>query len=130
VARDERDFGERMLLNFGHTLGHAIEKQSGFEQYRHGEAVALGMVLAATLGEDMGLTARGVAKALRRMLSLYALNMNYPGDLAELTPLLTMDKKSLGGGVQMVLLRQIGEAFVRRTAFSEIADLLKDRASI
>ena len=124
VARDERDFGERMLLNFGHTLGHAIEKQSGFEGYRHGEGVAFGMVLAASMGEKMGLTEPGTADALRRLLRRRGLETEYPGDLKELLPTLSMDKKSVDSGVKLILLRRIGEAFPRWTPLSEIGAVL------
>ena len=120
VARDERDFGERMLLNFGHTLGHAIEKSGSFETYRHGEAVAMGMVLAARAGEAMGLTEPGTVNALCRVLTTQGLKTEYPGDLMSLFPLLSADKKSAGDGVQMVLLRRVGEAFTRHVAFEDL----------
>jgi 3-dehydroquinate synthase len=126
VARDERDFGERMLLNFGHTLGHAIEKIAGFERYRHGEAVAFGMVLAAAIGERMGLTEPGAADELERLLALYGIETRYTGDPAELTPILSTDKKSLGDVAQMVLLRRIGDAFVHRVDLAEISNALKE----
>ena len=124
VARDERDFGERMLLNFGHTLGHAIEKQSGFEGYRHGEGVAFGMVLAASMGEKMGLTEPGTADPMRRLLRRHGLETEYPGDLKELLPTLLMDKKSVDSGVPLNLLRRIGQAFPRWTPLSEIGAVL------
>jgi 3-dehydroquinate synthase len=130
VARDERDFGERTLLNFGHTLGHAIEKRFGFGRYTHGEAVAFGMVLAADLGERTGVSEPGVGDALRRVLSLYGLETRCPCDPSELLPILTTDKKSDGGGVQMVLLRKIGSAFTRRTTFSELEKLLGKEAGV
>jgi 3-dehydroquinate synthase len=128
VSRDERDFGERMLLNFGHTLGHAIETQSGFELYRHGEAVAYGMVLAARMGEWMGITEPGTSDALRDALTLHGLETDYPGkdgDLAGLLPSLGMDKKNDGGGVRMIMLRRIGDAFVRRVDFADIKKFLE-----
>jgi 3-dehydroquinate synthase len=125
VSMDELDHGERMLLNFGHTLGHAIEKMSNFERYRHGEAVSFGMTLAADAGERMGLTAPGTAEVLRRILSSYGLKTEYPGDIGDLLPALAADKKSVGGGIQMVLLRSIGEAFIRRTSFPEISAALE-----
>jgi 3-dehydroquinate synthase len=120
VSEDELDHGERMLLNFGHTLGHAIEKKFGFEKYLHGEAVAFGMTLAADAGERMGLTARGAADALRRVLSSHGLQTEYHGEIGDLLPALAADKKSVGDGVRMVLLRNIGDAFIRTTSFSEI----------
>jgi len=124
VSRDEHDFGERMLLNFGHTFGHAIEKQSGFAPCRHGEAVSFGMVLAAGLGERMGLTEPGTADSLRRALSLHGLDADYKGELPALLPALSMDKKSGSGGVRMIMLRRIGEAFVQRVGFDEIKKFL------
>ena len=59
VSRDERDTGERMLLNFGHTIGHAIEKVTHYQRFTHGEAVAIGMVAATQIGERLGLTEAG-----------------------------------------------------------------------
>jgi 3-dehydroquinate synthase len=124
VERDELDSGQRMLLNFGHTLGHAIEKISGFSVYRHGEAVAFGMTMAAVIGERAGLTQSGTADKIRRALSAWGLDADYPQDTAPLLPLLSADKKSVGGGVRMVLLRKIGDAFVKTMSFSEIEALL------
>jgi 3-dehydroquinate synthase len=125
VARDERDLGERTLLNFGHTFGHAIEKESGFRRYRHGEAVAFGMTLAATVGERMGLTEPGTTDALKGVLNSRGLDTEYPGDAIALLPALAADKKSIGNGVRMVFLRRVGEAFVRNTTFSELDAALK-----
>jgi 3-dehydroquinate synthase len=125
VKSDERDFGERMLLNFGHTLGHAIEKRSGYGEYRHGEAVAFGMVMASAVGELLGFTQPGVTKALEETLSLRGLEARYPGDAAELTPLLSLDKKSSGGAIRMVLLKKIGESFIHRVEPADLEALLK-----
>jgi len=125
VARDERDFGERMLLNFGHTLGHAIEKKSGFDRYRHGEAVAFGMILAAGIGERMGLSAPGTSDVLRKALEAYGLETEYPGETGDLIPILKSDKKSEGNGVRMVFLKCIGESFTRPVSFAEIQNALE-----
>jgi 3-dehydroquinate synthase len=124
VERDERDFGDRMLLNFGHTLGHAIERQGRFERHRHGEAVAFGMVLAASAGEAMGLSAPGVAEELRLALAKHGLDTECPYDVSALLPSLSADKKSSGDGVRMVMLRRIGDAFIHRASFSEIGKAL------
>ncbi|MDR3279707.1 MAG: 3-dehydroquinate synthase [Synergistaceae bacterium] len=126
VERDERDFGERILLNFGHTFGHAVEKRFGFERYRHGEAVAYGMAMAARVGERMGVTEIGTSDALKRLLSIHGLDTVLPCDPSELLPMLAADKKSAEGGVRMVFLRRIGEAFTRRVEFSELGKLMKD----
>jgi 3-dehydroquinate synthase len=68
VAADERESGERALLNYGHTFGHAIEAITRYEQYLHGEAVALGMVAAAHLGERLGITEAGTERRTRAIL--------------------------------------------------------------
>jgi 3-dehydroquinate synthase len=126
VARDERDFGERALLNFGHTFGHAIEKKYGFERYRHGEAVAVGMTIAASAGEKMGLTSPGTASLLKNALNLHGIETGCPCEPEELIPLLEIDKKSLGGAVQFVLLKVIGEAFVRKTTFGDLRNAVRE----
>ncbi|MDR1482778.1 MAG: 3-dehydroquinate synthase [Synergistaceae bacterium] len=128
VSADELDRGERMLLNFGHTFGHAIERESNFGKYRHGEAVAFGMTLAADIGERLGLTSPGVADALRRALASRGIQAEYPGSAEDLLPALAADKKSVGGGVRMVLLRNIGTAFIRSMSFSEISLALESAA--
>lgn len=124
VARDERDFGERMLLNFGHTFGHAIERRHGFGHYTHGEAVAFGMVIAARLGESLALTQPGTADALRRLLARHRLEPDYPEAPGVLVPAMESDKKSGGRGVRIVFLRQIGEAFTQEMRFADIETAL------
>jgi 3-dehydroquinate synthase len=110
VAADERESGERALLNYGHTFGHAIETSTGYGTYRHGEAVALGMVAAARLGELMGLSEPGLADrtvALLKRLGLPTGGLR--ADPAELWTLLERDKKARNG-VRFVICRRPGEA--------------------
>jgi 3-dehydroquinate synthase len=85
----------------------------GFRRYKHGEAVAMGMVTAAEIGENLGLTASGSAAALRAVLAAYDLETRCPYARAALLPHMELDKKNSGGAVRLVLLRRIGEAFVR-----------------
>ncbi|HVR76008.1 MAG TPA: 3-dehydroquinate synthase, partial [Planctomycetota bacterium] len=73
VEKDEREGGLRRILNFGHTLGHALEKVAGYGKILHGEAVAVGMSFAAGFGEDLGHTRRGTAERLRALLEAYGL---------------------------------------------------------
>ncbi|MDR2296305.1 MAG: 3-dehydroquinate synthase [Clostridiales Family XIII bacterium] len=113
VERDAFDTGERMLLNFGHSFGHAIERLGDFRRHNHGEAVAMGMVLAATVGERMGLTAPGSADALRALLAVHGLEDACPYTPAELLPQMMPDKKNSDGALRLVLLAAPGEAFVR-----------------
>jgi 3-dehydroquinate synthase len=126
VAEDERETtGRRALLNLGHTFGHALEAETGFgERLLHGEAVALGMVLAARYSARIGLMADGDASALARAVEAAGL----PSAIAELgldcggTALvehMLHDKKMDAGTLPFVLLRGIGEAFVARDVVLE-----------
>jgi 3-dehydroquinate synthase len=124
VQADEFDTGERMLLNFGHTLGHAVEKLGGFKRYNHGEAVAIGMRLAAEAGEKAGLTPPGCARALRELLAIHGLDTACPYPPDAVLPQLALDKKSENDGVRLVLLSGIGAAFTRAFAFDELKRVL------
>lgn len=111
VGADERDTGERMLLNFGHTLGHAIEALQHFSGYSHGEAVAVGMHLITRLSEAAGLTPAGTAETIRACLMAhglpYSVHLKEPARLREA---IRMDKKNLNGALQAVVLERIGQA--------------------
>ena len=120
VQRDEKDTGERMLLNFGHTFGHALEAAGNYTLYNHGEGVSAGMVLAARIGEDIGLTEPGTSDALQGLLAVYGLDARFDFPLSALLPLLEADKKSGAGQIQMVLLRHIGDAFVHPISYAEL----------
>jgi 3-dehydroquinate synthase len=112
VAGDEREeTGLRAILNFGHTLGHAIEKASGYGKLLHGEAVAVGMVAAAQLSARLtGLPAADVAR-LKQLLVNLGLPVCAPGlAWADLRAAMQLDKKSQGGVPRFVLLKQLGEA--------------------
>ncbi|MDE7095267.1 MAG: 3-dehydroquinate synthase, partial [Anaeroplasmataceae bacterium] len=107
VEKDEFDTKERMLLNFGHTFGHAIELKLGL---KHGEAVALGMLMVIRFGIDLGLTEENCYKELKEIIKLYELpceEPNYKDYLLEIAK----DKKNLAGKIQMVLLSSIGNPF-------------------
>ncbi len=111
VERDELDTGERMLLNFGHTLGHALEKLHGFSALSHGAAVGIGMVKIAQAGEAAGITEPGTAKRIAALLQRYSLPIDDPADLEDLLDATASDKKSAGSQIRPVLLRRIGESF-------------------
>jgi 3-dehydroquinate synthase len=110
VMADEHEQGERRLLNFGHTLGHAIEAASGY-RLLHGEAVAIGMVLEARLGERLGLTEPGTAEALRQLLDAIGLPTALPPawDATTVVAATRTDKKAHAGRVRYALLRRPGE---------------------
>jgi 3-dehydroquinate synthase len=112
VAADERESGDRALLNYGHTIGHAIETFTGYGTYRHGEAVALGMVAAARLGELLGLSETGLADRTVALLGRLGLPTGgLRADPAELWALLHRDKKARDG-VRFVVCRRPGEALL------------------
>jgi 3-dehydroquinate synthase len=115
VAADERETGERVLLNFGHTFGHAIEAGTGYASWLHGEAVAAGMVLAARLSVRMsGLPAKD-ADRLRLLLERAGLPTQAPPLGAErYMQLMARDKKVEGGAMRFVLLAGLGRAIARR----------------
>ncbi len=125
VQRDERDTGERALLNFGHTLGHAVETLGGYSHFNHGQAVAIGMVLAAKLGRQMGRTPPGLPETLENTLKQWNLPAECPYSLREMTPQLALDKKRRGAGVQMILLEDIGRAVVADVPLDELENLLE-----
>ncbi len=110
VERDEFDLGERMLLNFGHTVGHAIEKNMGFGGISHGEAVAIGMVVAAKLGVKLGVTKESVPERLIGVLERYGLPTTTSYKATELASAICSDKKNLANKLHFVLLEDIGKS--------------------
>ena len=122
VARDETEQGDRMLLNLGHTFGHALEAWAGFsDRLLHGEAVAIGMVQAFRYSEAHGLCARGTADRVTRHLSAVGLPTSIaqiPGPgaptAAELVTLMGQDKKVRDGQLTFILTRGVGAAFISR----------------
>jgi 3-dehydroquinate synthase len=115
VESDERDLNERMILNFGHTLGHAIEKYYNFEKYTHGEAVAIGMYNIALLGERKGLTKDGTSDEIKDILIEQGLAYKLDVSLKSLMAFIKNDKKNIGSTLKVVLLKEIGESFIYDT---------------
>jgi 3-dehydroquinate synthase len=114
VARDERETGERALLNFGHTFGHAIETGLGYGTWLHGEAVAAGMVMAAELSVRLGMLDPQSAERLRRLLERAGLPVAGPQLPADrYLELMSVDKKAEGGRLRFILLEALGAAVIR-----------------
>ncbi|MCK9488911.1 MAG: 3-dehydroquinate synthase [Xanthomonadales bacterium] len=118
VARDEREAGERALLNFGHTFGHAIETATGYGRYLHGEAVAIGMLQAARLSQKLALAPAEDGRRLERLLASLGLPTRAEPVLAPETILqhMRLDKKATAAGLRLVLWRGIGQALVSQAA--------------
>ena len=109
VAEDEREQGNRKILNFGHTLGHAMEKLSGYTQ-PHGHAVAVGMVLAARAAERLGLSPAGTMETVLRANERLGLPARCPYSAGELYAAAAGDKKRAGDHIDVVVLRAVGRA--------------------
>lgn len=113
VGRDEREAGERALLNLGHTFGHAIETDTGYQSWLHGEAVAVGMHMAAQLSHQLGWLSVSEVERVQRLLSAAQLPLQPPPIApACFRELMAVDKKALGGRLRLVLLRTLGQAVI------------------
>ncbi|MGC4029137.1 MAG: 3-dehydroquinate synthase [Steroidobacteraceae bacterium] len=111
VRRDERESGDRALLNLGHTFGHAIETATGYTQWLHGEAVATGMVIAADMSARLGLLDAADVRRLRELLQRLGLPVEAPRvGAAKALDLMGVDKKVKAGRIRLVLLERLGAA--------------------
>jgi 3-dehydroquinate synthase len=114
VAADERESGERALLNFGHTFGHAIEAGTGYGAWLHGEAVAAGMVMAAELSLLMGHLKKTEVSRVRDLLKRAGLPVSGPALAPErMLELMALDKKAAKGKTRFVVLERMGQAALR-----------------
>lgn len=116
VSADEFETGDqRVLLNYGHTIGHAIEKVSGYGTYLHGEAVAIGMMAAAGIAERLGMIDTELVDRQRSVLESYDLPVRASGlNVDDIIDATKSDKKSRGGTIRWVLLEGPGKATTRR----------------
>ncbi len=125
VARDERETGERALLNFGHTFGHAIEAGMGYGAWLHGEAVGAGMVLAARVSRRLGLIEQPDVNRVVDMLKRAKLPVDAPDlGVERYLDLMGHDKKVVGGKMRFILLRKLGEAFISDRVDPEALNLV------
>lgn len=121
VVNDEFEKGDRKLLNFGHTLGHAIEN---IYQLPHGHAVSIGMMTACTLSESINQFPVADTKKIRKVLEKYHLPTQLTFDKQKIWEVLAMDKKRLGNTMNFILLNKIGEAFIQPIAMNELENLI------
>jgi 3-dehydroquinate synthase len=110
VSRDEREGGLRAILNFGHTIGHALETATGYTYFLHGEAVAIGMLVEAEIARLLGLISHEEVLRLRGLLTAYGLPTAIPGDMdtAMFFESMKLDKKAVSGALRFVLPERIG----------------------
>ena len=105
VENDEKDKGERMLLNFGHTLGHAIEQYYNYTKYSHGEGVAIGMYVISKISEEKGLTKKGTSQRIKDILVKYNLPYELDVKIEETLEAINLDKKKLGNDLNVIILK-------------------------
>ncbi len=114
VSEDEREWGRRTILNYGHTIAHGIEAATGYGRFLHGEAVSIGMMGAALISRRLGLLSPEAIKRQRSLLQRFGLPIAGSGvDKAAMFEAMGMDKKVREKSVRWVLLRDIGQAVIR-----------------
>lgn len=119
VEEDPLNTGLRDILNFGHTLGHAIEMVQQYHGLTHGSAVGVGMVMIARVGETMGVTEAGTAERIAGLLAQYGLPSDCGEPIDQLLAATAHDKKSVGSQIRLILLRQIGDGFIQSVPRAE-----------
>jgi 3-dehydroquinate synthase len=125
VSKDEREtLGLRVLLNYGHTIAHALEAATGYEKYLHGEAVSIGMMGAAALCRGLDMLTDADVDRQRRVLEAYGLpvTLDQPGLEGAISAAMAMDKKTADGVIRWVLLDGIGRAVTRSDVPKELVD--------
>ena len=115
VSEDEHELlGSRIMLNYGHTIGHAIETAGKYEKMLHGEAVSVGMMCAAYISNFLGLLTDKQLARQQKLLEMYGLPVKASGiDLKDVTNAMLLDKKTLDGSIRWVLLDRIGHSIVK-----------------
>ncbi|MFT5419847.1 MAG: 3-dehydroquinate synthase [Candidatus Endobugula sp.] len=133
VTMDEREGGIRAILNLGHTFGHAIETAQGYGVWLHGEAVAVGMLVALKLSALLGHITMNEVNQLRRLLSDANLPLELPADMSadQFLGLMSLDKKVLDGKLRLVLLESIGRALVTdQVPLNQVIKAIEDCAEV
>lgn len=127
VMNDEREQGERRLLNFGHTFAHSLEKST---QLSHGEAVAVGMAFASKASANLGMIGIEDAQRLIKVIEAYGLPVKTDLDPSKLFDGMKKDKKRVGGEIHLVLLENLGKAVYKSFTYSELEKIVYDLYSI
>jgi 3-dehydroquinate synthase len=126
VETDEKEKGERRLLNFGHTFAHALEKLTGM---LHGKAVSIGMVLASYVSMQLGMISRKEVEELTGVIEKYGLPTRSEIPLEELFRVMKQDKKREGDSIHLVLLGAIGKAVTKKVTYTELYKIIDDLRS-
>lgn len=120
VEQDERESSLRMILNFGHTIGHAIEQYTNYEKHSHGEAISTGMADIIKIGEKKGITQKNQIKPVENLLKALNLptDIKYPAE--NIKEIMRRDKKSVADGINFVFLKEIGEVEIVKMTENEV----------
>jgi len=116
VSKDERESGLRAILNYGHTVGHAIETATGYTRFLHGEAVAIGMYLEAKLSETLGILDSEHVRRIKALIDSYGLPSGLPPDIpmGTLFSSMKLDKKAVAGELKFVLPEKVGKVTIQK----------------
>ena len=125
VEKDFTEQGERALLNFGHTVGHAIEKLENFGGMSHGCAVAAGMCILTRSAEGVGLCNKGTVSRIEALCKKYGLPTGYNGSARDIADAALTDKKRAGNTIKLVLIKEIGNSYLHNTQCEGLAELLE-----
>ena len=126
VENDFTEKGERMLLNFGHTIGHAIEKYQNFEGLAHGEAIGVGMLIITKAAETAGLTEQGTKEKIEKVLNKFSLPTSAGVKNKELVEIMLYDKKRRGDNINLVLIEKVGKSFVKEMPIKDLKVFLAE----
>ena len=124
VSQDEREtLGIRILLNYGHTIGHALESSTEYDRFLHGEGVAVGMMAVARMAQKMGMLSSDVVARQQRLLERFNLPITASGvEAKDVLQAMSLDKKNQGGGNRWVMLEATGSAVVRSDVPRELVE--------
>ena len=125
VEEDETEEGLRRILNFGHTIGHAVERLGNYTAFSHGEAVAMGMAAAVKMGEAIGVTEKGTGERLADLLRLCKLPSALPYPVQDLYEALLSDKKKEGGSIRFIYIEKFGTIKIIKTPVEELREIMK-----
>lgn len=127
VSRDEKESGLRAILNYGHTIGHAIETVTGYTKFLHGEAVAAGMYAEALTGRLMGITQEGIPEAIKNTINAFGLSAYVPHDLnpQDLLTAMSLDKKARAKKIRCIIPERIGHVTLKEIEPSSIVKAIE-----
>lgn len=123
VTEDEFEQGRRAILNFGHTIGHAVEKLGNFERFSHGESVGIGMLYAARIGAKLGYSGE-LEKKIEKALEFHGLPTHADYGTGDIISVVASDKKRRGDSINFVFVDKIGESLISKIPLSELEGLI------